>query len=88
MRTAAGPTCTELSLATPTDLQSPRCLVALHKNLIKIPQDCHQRQTNSNSLWGVRNLGIEVEFRCVGYVLHENQDLTVLLFKFTFSNSY
>lgn len=53
-------------LATPTDLQSPRCLVGLHKNLIKIPPDFHQRQIviGKASLWGVRNLGIEVEFRC------------------------
>lgn len=46
MRPAAGPTCTELNRATPTDLQSPRCLVGLHKNLIKIPLDFHQKQTD------------------------------------------
>lgn len=84
----AGLTCIELGLATPTDPQSPRCLVGLHKNLIKIPPDFHQgRQIviRKASLWGVRNQGIEAEFRCVGYVLHENQDLTVPLLKFTYS---
>lgn len=92
MRTecAAGLTCIELGLAAPTDLQSPRCLVGLYKNLIKIPPDFHQRQIviGKASLWGVRHLSIEVEFRCHGYVLHKNQDLTVPLLKFTFSDSY
>lgn len=50
MRTecSAGPTCIELGLATTTDIRSPRYLVGLHKNLIKIPPDFHQRHTNSN----------------------------------------
>lgn len=50
MRTecGAGPACIELGLATPTDLQSPRRLVGLHKNLIKIPPDFHQTHRNSN----------------------------------------
>lgn len=45
---AAGLTCIDMGLATPTDPQSPRYLVGLHKNLIKIPPDLCQRQTNSN----------------------------------------